>query len=244
MPKPTKHALALVSDSDFAVKTPALTSLQQTAIAQIAAVTQMESQAALCGVLAGITLHRVKASMKHGDFRPWLDNPNVNFGSHLTPSSRVKTANNLMRLASVFLESAKVTKPALLALPGDQTALDLGDAHPAKELMAKARKFVGDHSLTELLIKHEIKGVGLKTTLAAESANEDGDTPQTIEQARAHAWEESYAAVQRLRAAFTEPEQVQLLTDPAQIETLKREALEVSQLAEARLKALRDAKAA
>lgn len=237
MPK-HNHALTLVADPAFAVEKSEVENLQKTALQMVAAVGQMEGRAATAAILAGITLHRVKASLKHGEFRPWLES-NVHHGGHLKKTS----ANYYMRLAATFLESAKITKPLLLTLPGDQTALDLGDEHPARDLFAKITRFVGECSLSELLIKHGIKGVGLKTELEKQQAAEEAEDARTPEQqaaaARARAWEETYGAVQRLRAAFTEPDQVQHLTDPQQIERLHAEALEVAQLAAARLQALR-----
>jgi len=180
----TSNALALVADPAFAVANSDLEKLQFAAVAQIAAVAQMESNAARGGVLAGITLHRVKASLGHGSFRPWLESANVNFGSHLSAHSRVKIANNYMRLASAFLEKAKVTKPSLLALPGDQTAIELGDNHPSRDLFEKLDSFVGTLSLNELLIAHGIKDTkklgGARTAGEAEAEADAAPSPESL----------------------------------------------------------------
>lgn len=157
MSKPDRHALALIDDPKFAVEKSQLAKLQESAIAQLSAVQQLETNAAKGAVLSGITLLRVKASMPHGHFRKWTAQAKWNAGSILTPGSRQRVASYYMALARTFLARAKVQKPALLALPGDQTALDLGDSHPARDLMVKLEKFVGDCSLGELLAKYDIK---------------------------------------------------------------------------------------
>ena len=125
-----------------------------------------------------------------------------------------------------------MTKPDILALPGDQTTLTLGDSHEARALVGKLEKFVADCSLDELLIKYGIKGVGLKTALTDEAAAEVALTPE--EQAareaaeRDGAWQTTWESVQTLRHHFTEPAKLNLITDPVKIEQLKAEVVEIS----------------
>ncbi len=164
----TTHALTVLAAPELAVEKPNLKKLQAAAVEQCAAVGQMESKAAMGAVLAGITLHRVKASMPHGKFGPWVES-----NSHSGANLKQRQCNYYMRLAQVFLEKARVQTPDLLALPGDQNALAEGGTAATKRFIAKLGTFVGDLSLTELLIKHGIKGVGLKTALEAAEA----DTP-------------------------------------------------------------------
>lgn len=229
----TKHALSLIADSAFAVAKSETEVLQNTTAEQLAGVAALEGQAAMGATLAGINLHRVKASTKHGEFGKWLDQictTSANLGV------KPRQANYYMRLAAVFLEKSRLSKSELL------TGLDGAEETARAPLVSALKKFVGEHSLNELLIKNDIKSVGLKSALALEEAPDGEESPEAkLARSRASAWEESYAAVQRIRAALTEPAQLQLLTDPAQIETIKNEAVEITQLAEARLKALRSA---
>ena len=178
MPK-TSHALTLVADPKFAVAEDGLSKLKEAAIAQVSAISHLESKAALGALIAGLTLHRVKASLPHGQFVKWLESvQKCTSGAHF----KRRQAAYYMALALVFLEKAKVQKPDLLALPGDQLSLEVGDGHAAQQFFAKAQKFVGDLSLNELLIKHGIKGVGLQKELAKAAAAEEPTPPPTAEQ--------------------------------------------------------------
>lgn len=155
MPKQT-HALTVLATPEFAVAKDDIKKLQEAAVEQCSAVAKMESNAAKGAVLAGLTLHRVKASLPYGQFGKWVEKISTSGGKVTVKKSQ---ANNYMRLSSVFLERCKVQKPDLLALPGDQTALDLGDGAEARTLFSKLHKFVGECSLNELLVKYGIKGV-------------------------------------------------------------------------------------
>lgn len=155
MSKPDRHALALIDDPKFAVEKSQLGSLQKRAIAQLAAINQGHIQLAGYAVFAGITLCRLKKSMPHGEFRRWLAQMSAS-GGHLAAPKKTQ-ANYYMQLAEKFHAKHKVQLPALLALPGDQTALDLGDSHPSRDLVVKVTKFVGDCSLNELLDRHGIR---------------------------------------------------------------------------------------
>lgn len=235
MSKTAKHALSLVSSSAFSVPKTALAKLRKTTAEQVAAVYHMEHVTAMAAITAGLNLHRTKASLEHGDFRPYIEQELAK-SCGWTSGTAVKNASYFMRLATAFLEKARLSSPAVLA------GLN-GEEKNGGAFQGALKKFVGEHSLTELLIKHDIKGVGLKTALTIE-AGDDDNTPVDLEAVRARTWEQTYAAVKRLRSAFTEPEKLQLLTDPKQIETLHDEALEVTRLANARLEALKAQKAA
>ena len=162
-PAAKKHALTVLAAPELTVQKDGVKKLQSAAVAQCAAVNQMESKAAMGAVLAGLTLHRVKASMPHGKFGAWVEQISTSGGN--LPAVKKSQANNYMRLALAFVERTRVQKPDLLALPGDQTALELGDSATTRRFMEKLQGFVGECSLNELMIKHGIKGVGLKTAL-------------------------------------------------------------------------------
>lgn len=229
----TSHALTLVADPKFAVAKDDLAKLKESAVLQVSAISELESKAALGALLAGLTLHRVKASLPHGQFGQWLAQISTSGGNLTVKKSQ---AHNYMRLALVFLERAKVQKPDLLALPGDQLALEVGDGHPARSFFTKAAKFVGDLSLNELLIKHGIKGVGLKSALLADGEDDESLSPEEkLVRSRERAWQETFESVQRIRASLTEPARAQLLSDPGQIKTLKAEVVELNKLLDDRL---------
>lgn len=210
MSKTTQHALTLVASPKFAVAKDEIQKLQATAVAQVAAVGQLETKAAMGGTIAGLTLTRVKHSLPHGKFGAWLD--------QLAAGGAVKKsqANYYMRLGLVFLEKMRVDLPQLLALPGEQLSLEVGDNHTAKQFLGKLEKFVGDLSLNELLIKHGIKGVGMKLAL---EQGEDGEA------GKLGAAEDYFAEVaQRVygfRQIVTSRESLQRLS-PQQLETLNQ----------------------
>ncbi|MFA5266035.1 MAG: hypothetical protein WC378_19610 [Opitutaceae bacterium] len=151
MSKPSKNPTALVvlSDRELTYNEQQLPKLQAAAIAQIQQIRTLEREGAARAILAGLTLHRVKASLKFGQFMPWLKG-NVQGVAY-------SQCNYYMRLASVFVEKCRVSKPDLLALPGDQTSLAITSETEGRALLEKLSAFVGDRSLRDLLEKHGIK---------------------------------------------------------------------------------------
>lgn len=167
---PHAHALTLVATPELRVADDDLKKLQRMAVNQIAAIGEMENRAAMGAILAGLTLHRVKASLPHGEFGPWITQITAEdqkrTGGAFLSQIKARQCQYYMRLALIFLGKCRVAKPDLLALPGDQTELTLdGATGPAKRFADKLKGFVGDLSLNELLIRHGIKGVGLKSAL-------------------------------------------------------------------------------
>lgn len=149
-------ALTIVNSAEFAVEKGGLKQLQDVAVEQLRAVGELQQKGAMAAVITGLTLHRVKASMPHGSFSAWMKQKltEVNFW---TPKTAKINASYYMRLALIFIEKAKVAKPDVLALPGDQLILEVGDHHEAGAFFGKLEKFVGDASLNELLNTHGIK---------------------------------------------------------------------------------------
>jgi hypothetical protein len=142
-------ALVLLSDPQISVAVDIL-KLQSITLKQIKLIAQMERDGALRAIIVGIALHRIKASVNHGEFMPWIKE-NVEGAGY-------NQANYYMRLALAFTDRACVTMPELLSLPVDGTefALDSADAF-ARRFLEKAQNFVGDRSLNELLREHGIK---------------------------------------------------------------------------------------
>jgi len=255
MPRPAKHALTVLASPELRAQKADLKQLQTAAIDLLTAISKSENAAAKGAPIVGITLMRVKASMPHGTFVPWMekltgeDQPKgapvkKRTDGAFLPRLKVRQLQYYMRLGLVFIEKTKLAKPDLIALGNGTTALDLGDKHEAKKFMVALDSFVGDLSLNELLIKHDIKSVGLKTELKEAGADEDdeGDelTPaQKLKQQRENAWNEAWNSALAVRASLTEPEKIQLITDVKHIEMLKAELIETTKLAEERLTALR-----
>lgn len=217
---PHKNALTLVASPELRVTTNEITKLQDVAVQQVAAISLMETRAAAGAILAGLTLHRVKASLAHGEFGKWLEqmstNVDISKGSNShrggnLPKIKRAQVNYYMRLALAFLEKAKVAKPDLLALPGDQTELSIeGTSGPARRFMEKLAGFVGELSLNELLIKYGIKGVGLKTELeAGESAKPEGEDIAAFAAKTAMDWRRMFT--DRVKIAQLPPETLRLL---------------------------------
>lgn len=228
--KPAKHALTVLASSDISTTGGNLAALQKSAIDQMALISRLESESAIRAIFVGLALHRIKASLKHGQFGPWIDK-NI--------EQKKSQTNNYMRLAIAALEATKAGKAELVALPEDVASIDKND-RTARQFVEKLTKWVGDLSLNELLIKHEIKGVGLKTALTEQGNDAEELTPaQKLKQARENAWQEAWSATETLIQSLTAPEKIQLITDMKQIETLKGQLQEATKLADERLTALR-----
>jgi hypothetical protein len=108
-----------------------------------------ERETAQRAVMLGVALWKVRLSIAHGQWTPWL-------GEHIGVGQR--QVNNYMRLALVFLIKSRATKTELRALPADSIELASDDAL-SRALFARLEKFVGECSLNELLVKHGIKSV-------------------------------------------------------------------------------------
>lgn len=153
MPKSTTPVLL----SDRSLATSPVEQLQDTAVQQMQVIAQTERDTALRAILLGLTLHKVKACLPHGQFTKWLKSK-VTQGNLWTPATAKKNASFYMRLAEIAVQKSKVTRPELLALPGDQTELSLDTAEgDGRRFVQKLTKFIGEKSLNELLREHGIK---------------------------------------------------------------------------------------
>lgn len=143
-------ALAVVSSPELLVKDKALANLQKAALSQLSLMRDLRREEALRGLLVGLTLLRIKESLAHGKFGPWVTaNVKIVGGRYV---------QYLMRLGLAFIDRTKASKPELLALPGDQTELAIDSMEGIqRRFMDKAAKFVGTLSLAELFDKHGIK---------------------------------------------------------------------------------------
>lgn len=160
--------------------------LQQSAVAQLAAVCELEGKVAGYAIMAGITLLRVKASLDHGEWMPWQravrEIPTT--GRNL-PS--LAMCQFYMRLAEVFLAKTKAPLPPLLAMAGDTLSLELPGGGDTAAFVEKLTAFVGDQSLNDLLDRYKIKERQVPQGAAGTGGNLGGSSapapaPSPVEQ--------------------------------------------------------------
>lgn len=171
MPKPdTTFALATVTSAELKADSSDLARLQASVVQQFKVIGRMRHEEALRSLFAGIALHRIKASLPYGEFGRWTKKNLPQFSD--------RWVNYLMRLALVFVETSRATKPMLLALPSEKTQLSPVKLEGAQRaFVEKAIKFIGQLNVSELLDKHGIKEVkklgGARTAAPAEPATID-----------------------------------------------------------------------
>lgn len=208
MSKPTKEkpsaSIVLKSRETFAVME--IAQLQTVAIDQLAAIPRLQREASLRAILCGLTLHRVKATLPHGDWMPWLKQI-ATTGSNLPGRQQ---CNFYMRLAEVAVEKMKATRPELLALPGDQSELTLDTADgQTRVFIEKLTKFVGGRSLNELLDDHGIKNA--KQLGGKRVAGDDGAPTPTAEDLYTQSRDEIGGMIQRAETLFFTENRLQYL---------------------------------
>jgi hypothetical protein len=145
---PSNYALTILGSAE--IRTVATVSeLQAKALDQLVAIPRIEREAALRAILCGLALHRVKVSLPHGEFVPWLEKCTT---GALLVEAGLRQARYYMRLALVAVDSTKASVPEILALPGGQAELALENQdEAARRLMTKLMEFVGERSLNQLL---------------------------------------------------------------------------------------------
>jgi hypothetical protein len=202
-----KHALTVLANAQMSTSGGHLDRMKKVVVEQLALVTKLENEAALRGLLCGLALHRVKASLKHGEWVPWQ--------TSCLKAGRSQV-NNYMRLATVFVAKARLSQPELLALDCNEGGLvEAGDNAMTRRLFAAAEKFVGSCSLNELLIKYGIKGV----TRDTDSAD---DTPTGGTAGEQMLFQEIAEHMQGLRLTLLKPEHLMRL-QPAQLDAINVE---------------------
>lgn len=161
---------------------------------KLAALARYETQAGQLGLQIGVLLWQAKAALPHGAFQPWVKE-NIAGKSY-------RSCAYYMKLALIFTEKVK---PAAWKIEAMMT-LDLdAKQHTDEELSAldTMKQFIGENSLTELLIKYGIKGVGLKSELAGEESA-PLSAEQQQQQELALIWEQTYAPAKTLADLLTE----------------------------------------
>jgi hypothetical protein len=167
----TTIALSVVTAPELVCAADDLARLQIATVEQFRVIGRMRGEEALRSLIAGLMLHRIKASLPYGEFGKWTKRNLQQFGD--------RWVNYLMRLALIFVQASKITKPLMLAMPGDQTELALDSMQgQQRAFYERAMKFVGRHSISELLDKHGIKETG---KLGGKRAAAGGGKPGPID---------------------------------------------------------------
>lgn len=151
-------AIALLDSTKVAA--PAVKKFGEAVAEQFTEIARSERMNAGRAILIGMALPMLKASMKHGQFRPWLE-ANVTAGNIWSKATAVKNASYYTRLAYAFLEEVKPSNNEVLAITaGDAIRGRPGnDVHAAK-LLRRMATFIGERSLNELLEDYGIKNGG------------------------------------------------------------------------------------
>jgi len=162
-----QYALTLIADPQIGTSGADLDRLQKAAIDQLSKIRGLENEAAQRAIFTGLALHRIKFSIGHGKWEPWVKD-NVK-------DIAARQVRYYMKLALVFLASSKPAKTELLALGGANVDLATLESVGARRFVQRVQTFVGDLSLNELLEKHGIKGMTRGDDDAAETPTGAGE---------------------------------------------------------------------
>jgi len=161
-----------------------------------------EHETAVNAVVIGLLLWQAKAAVEKGTFMDWVAK---NAGERAYRNSRY-----YMSLAQVFVEKGRLSLDERLA--ASTLTGKAPKAGPAKGVYEKLSKFIGEESLSDLFIKHGIKGVGLKSALTAgeepPALTDAQQAEQQMELDWSQAWEpaKSLADLLAEKAATFSPE--------------------------------------
>ena len=194
MPKDSQ-ALSLLTAKSAAVHF-SQDAARQRLLDTLAAIARHEAQATKFALQIGVILWQAKAALPHGQFQPWIKE-NIAGKSY-------RSCAYYMKLTMAFVETARPGAALLECLSGIDFEKDTGFDYNEHATLAAIAKFTGDLSLTELLIKHGIKGVGLKGELT------EGETPPALspaeqqQQELALIWSQAYQPAKSLADLIAE----------------------------------------
>ncbi len=178
-------------------------------------IARTEKMNASRAILIGMGLPILKASMKHGEFRPWLE-ANVTRSNIWTKATAIKNASLYTRLAAKFIELAKPAAGEVLAITNGKAILGMpGKSLEAARLCAAIDEFVGERSLSDLLNEYVAPsgsaGTGSAANALAALPADDATLLQDIAE-----------AMLSLRKTVTDPDTLKRLT-AAQISQLVKQ---------------------
>ncbi len=210
-----------------------LDSLIAKANEQYAAIKNGDRATTLRALFLGLLFYQIKNEAVHGTFEK--------IAAEKLSSIPARTRRDYMKLAITYVEKTKLALPERIEIPDAQIALALDDASSSdREMVTKAVSFIGELSLHELMIKHGIRGVGLKTELTEAAAVTDDlsslPPEEQVRIRRERLFGSTAEFLGSLRNAFTKPEDLEVL-EPIQLETIERELVELRALVVAARKA-------
>jgi hypothetical protein len=214
MSKPTTKALVTLSNLKPVTTVEAgqlptvgnLDALFAKANAQYAAIKQGDRAVTLRAIFLGILFWQIKNECPKGEF--------MKLATERMPEVARQTRQDYMKLAIVFVEKTKLALPSHFDIPDAQLALSIEDSAGSKhEMVTKAFSFIGDLTLTELMIKHGIRGVGLPAQLTEGDATPPA--PNEADEFFAKVAENLYG----IRTFATDTTSIMRLT-PAQLDTV------------------------
>lgn len=170
---------------------------------ELALIHKLESQAAGRAIRVGLWLWQAKEVLKHGEFKPWIEK-NVEGKSY-------RSCAYYMKLAMTFVEKTRVSGESLHALV-NHNFKNAPKSKDAKAAVDALTGFVGELSLSELLIKHGIKSVGLKAALTG-GDDGAGGAPADPQMELTLLWDQAYTPAKSLadllseKAAALKPDQ-------------------------------------
>jgi len=190
------NALQIIAKAQMSTTGGHLDDVTEQCIHELKMISSMEGAAALRALRFGLVMHQAKALVPHGGFITWQK-------TTFEGKSRAQ-CNYYMQLALVFIASMRLNAVEVLKLPNAQLDLALADQEDTtRRVLEKAAKFIGETSLNELLIKHGIKGVGLKKALEAAKAKEEGEpAAPDAEQLYLQYRDEAGGVIQRAESLF------------------------------------------
>lgn len=146
----SKHAIAILESEQIRTTGADLKDLGQQALAELDAIRQMETGAALRALRFGLVMYRVKATVKHGQFQPWQKKT---FGG-----TAERQCQYYMKLAAAFVERAKLDVQGVLALPAaNGELLPAKQSGAARSALEAAIEYIDGRSLNECLADEGIK---------------------------------------------------------------------------------------
>jgi hypothetical protein len=189
---------------------------------QYAEIKRGDQSNSLRGIFLGLLFWQIKNEAGHGKF--------MAVATERMPDIGQTTRSHYMKLAAVFVEKSRLALPERMNIPDAQLALHLGDASGIEqEMVRKAIDFVGQLSLHELMIKYEIRAVGLAGKLRDE-ADAENDVPlppdEELRRRREQIFGETAEHVMRLHKTLTTADELQYL-ESSQLEMIDNQLIEI-----------------
>lgn len=226
-----QSTLALFTDKRVKATGERLLAIQKATVQSVQLIRRMESEAALRAILVGSQLYVIKTSLEHGKWGPWQAENLDGIGQ--------RQSNYYMKLAGVFAAKSGIKPSELADVLAETDAWNRKSAlsAPAKRFVKKATEFVGDESLTDLLIRENVRSVGLRKELDAPKGKKESAKAKA-KRLRAQLWDDTFQNINWLDETLTKPERVELLDDPQRLAEMEEHFTKLKTAARKRRKQL------